>query len=115
MALRAWTQADGKPFHFRIRELACTIKKWVRKKKPLNHKLCDIENNLSILQQDPPHLMDHAKEEQLIQQHNMILDKLTDHYRQLSKKHWATEGDRNTRFFQQACTRRRHKNRILFI
>ena len=97
--MRAWTQADGKPFHLRTRELACTIKKWVRKKKPLNQQLCDIENNLSILQQDPPRLMDHAKEENLIQQHNIILDKITDHYRQLSKKHWATEGDRNTRFF----------------
>jgi len=95
-----------KPFHLHTRDLANTIKKWVRKKKPLNQQLCEIENNLSILQQAPPHLMDHAKEENLIQQHNMILDKITDHYRQLSKKHWAIEGDRNTKFFQQACTRR---------
>jgi hypothetical protein len=44
-------------------------------------ELCDIENNLSILQQDPPHLIDHAKEESLIKQHNVILDKITDYYR----------------------------------
>jgi hypothetical protein len=95
--------------------MACTIKKWVRKKKPLNQQLSDVESDLSILQQAPPHLTDHAKEVFLIQQHNLILDKITKHYRQLSKKHWTTEGDRNTRFFQQSCTRRRHKNRILFI
>jgi hypothetical protein len=84
------------------------INKWVRKKKPLNQQLSEVE------QQAPVHLTDHAKEETLIQQHNLILDKITEHYRQLSKKHWATEGDRNTKFFQQACTRIRQKNRILF-
>jgi hypothetical protein len=29
-ALQAWNQASGKPFHVRTREMACTIKKWVR-------------------------------------------------------------------------------------
>ena len=105
-ALQAWKQTNGKPFHMQIIKMACTIKKWVRKQKPLNQQLSDVENDLSILQQAPPDLIDHAKDETLIQQHNLILDKITEHYRQLSKKHWATEGDRNTRFFQQACTRR---------
>lgn len=60
-------------------------------------------------------MIDHAKEETSIHHHNKILDNLTDYCRQLSKKHWATKGDRNTRFFQQACTRRRQKNNNLFI
>ena len=106
--VKHWNQANGKPFHVRTREMACTIK-WVRKKKPLNQQLSDNENELSILQQAPVHLIDHDKEETLIQQHNLISDKITEHYRKLSKKHWATEGDRNTKFFQQACTRRRQK------
>jgi hypothetical protein len=81
----------------------------------LNQQLHDIEQELSLVQQAPPHLIDHAKEQNLTHLHNQILDKLTDYYRQLSKKHWATKGDRNTKFFQQACTRRRQKNRIMFI
>jgi hypothetical protein len=95
--------------------LASSLKKWVKKKKPFTQQLNDIENELSIIQQDPPHLIDHVKEENLIQQHNLITDKITNYYRQISKKHWATKGDRNTKFFQHACSRRRRKNRILFI
>ena len=95
--------------------MAATLKKWVKKKKPLNQQLTDIEHELAHIQQAPPHLIEHSTEENLTKRHAQILDKLTDYYRQLSKKHWATKGDRNTRFFQQACTRRRQKNRILFI
>jgi hypothetical protein len=40
------------------------INKWVRKKKPLNQQLSEVE------QQAPVHLTDHAKEETLIQQHS---------------------------------------------
>lgn len=115
MASQAWNQTVGKPFHQRSRELSISLKKWVKKKKPLAQQLNDIENELSIIQQGPPHLIDHSKEDNLIQQHNLIMDKITDYYRQLSKKHWATKGDRNTKFFQNACTRRRQKNRIMFI
>ena len=97
------------------RYLACSLKKCINKKKPLTQQLNDIENELSIIQQDPPHLTDHVIEENLIEQHNLITDKITDYYWQLSKKHWATKGDRNTKFFQHACSRRRQKNRILFI
>jgi hypothetical protein len=74
-----------------------------------------IEQDLSLIQNAPPHMIDHAKVENLTHQHNQILDRLTDYYKQLSKKHWAAKGDRNTKFFQQAWTRRRQKNRILFI
>ena len=115
VASHAWNQTTGKHFHQRSRYLASSLTKWVKKKKPLTQQLNDIENELSIIQQDPPHLIDHAKEEILIKQHNLITDKITDYYRQLSKKHWATKGDRNTKFFQHACSRRRQKNRILFI
>ena len=95
--------------------MACSLKKCINKKKPLTQQLNDIENELSIIQQDPPHLTDHVNEENLIEQHNLITDKITDYYCQLSKKHWATKGDRNTKFFQHTCSRRRQKNRILFI
>jgi len=103
VASHAWNQTTGKHFHQRSRYLASSLTKWVKKKKPLTQQLNDIENELSIIQQDPPHLIDHAKEEILIKQHNLITDKITDYYRQLSKKHWATKGDRNTKFFQHAC------------
>ncbi|KAJ1296855.1 hypothetical protein BS78_01G334300 [Paspalum vaginatum] len=86
-AAQAWSQTATKPFHLRTRNLATSLKTWIKKKKPLNQQLAEIEQELSQIQQNPPHLIDHTKEESLTQLHSSILEKLTDYYRQLSKKH----------------------------
>ncbi|KAJ1258358.1 hypothetical protein BS78_10G069200 [Paspalum vaginatum] len=114
-AAQSWAQTSTRPFHKRTQNHSSSIKAWVKKKKPLNQQLAETEEQLLQIQKLPPNLIDHSKEADLTHLHNSLLDKITEHYRQLSKKHWATKGDRNTRFFQRACTRRRQKNRILFI
>jgi len=114
-AAQAWAQSKNQPFHNRTKALASNLKKWVKKKKPLNQQLEEIEQHIAQIQENQPDHIDHATEQNLVTLNNQILDKITYYYRQLSKKHWATKGDRNTRFFQQACTKRRQKNRILFI
>jgi hypothetical protein len=43
------------------------------------------------------------------------LIKLTEYYRQRAKKHWATQGDRNTSYFHNAVRKRRCRNRIISI
>jgi hypothetical protein len=43
------------------------------------------------------------------------MTKLTEFYRQRAKKHWATQGDRNTSFFYNAVLKRRRRNRIVSI
>jgi hypothetical protein len=114
-AVSAWRQTNNKPFHLRTHSLAKSLKIWVKKKKPITQQLFEIEKQLLDIQQAPPHLADHSTEASLTELHNSLLDKLTEYYRQGSKKHWATKGARNTRFFQQACTRRRQKNMTLSI
>jgi hypothetical protein len=72
VAIQAWTEADGKPFHQRTKDLTTSLKKWVKKKKPLNQQLSEIEHQLSFVQQSPPHIIDHTKEEILIREHNVL-------------------------------------------
>lgn len=45
----------------------------------------------------------------------MILDKEAEFHKQRYKKFWVTDGDRNTKFFQQAIIKRARRNRILFL
>lgn len=41
--------------------------------------------------------------------------RLTHYYKQRAKKHWATQGDRNTRCFHVSVLKKRRKNRIVSI
>jgi hypothetical protein len=43
------------------------------------------------------------------------MTKLTEFYRQRAKKHWATQGDRNTSYFHHAILKRKRRNRIVSI
>jgi hypothetical protein len=63
----------------------------------------------------PVHLQDHSLEVNLISQYEQNLTKLTEYYRQRAKKHWATQGDRNTLYFHNAVRKRRRRNRIMSI
>jgi hypothetical protein len=48
-------------------------------------------------------------------QYEETMTKLTEYYRQRAKKHWATQGDRNTSYFHNAVIKRRRRNRIVSI
>lgn len=50
---------------------------------------------------------DQTLEAQLTTSYEQNLTKLTQFYRQRAKKHWATDGDRNTQYFQNAVLKRR--------
>ena len=43
------------------------------------------------------------------------MTKLTEFYRQRAKKHWATHGDKNSRYFHISVLKRRRRNRIVSI
>lgn len=51
----------------------------------------------------------------LIDQYDSSMTKLTEFYRQRAKIHWATQGGRNTTYFQNSGFKRRRKNRISVI
>lgn len=63
----------------------------------------------------PVQLQDHSLEVNLISQYEQNLTKLTEFYRQRAKKHWATQGDRNTSYFHNVVHKRRRRNRIICI
>ena len=50
----------------------------------------------------PVHMQNHSLETKLITQYEEIKTKLIEFYRQRAKKHWATQGDRNTSYFHHA-------------
>ena len=54
-------------------------------------------------------------EANLIAQYEETMTKLTEFYRQRAKKHWATQGDRNTSYFHHAVLKRKRRNRIVAI
>jgi hypothetical protein len=62
-----------------------------------------------------PDQQDHSLEAKLISQYESNMTKLNEFYKQRAKKHWATQGDRNTTFFHQAVTKRKRRNRIMSI
>jgi hypothetical protein len=63
----------------------------------------------------PVQLQDHNLEVSLIAQYEQNMTKLTEYYRQRAKKHWATQGDRNTAFFHNVVQKRKRINRIVSI
>jgi hypothetical protein len=57
----------------------------------------------------------HADEAHLVHQHQILLDKITEYYKQRAKKLWAVDGDNDTVFFQQTVIERKRKNRIVHV
>lgn len=76
----AWSNSSSKPFHCRTSNLAGTLKKWSRSKKPLQQQLDSIHEELVAVQSTPFHLQDHNKEAGLIEQYDSIMTKLTEFY-----------------------------------
>lgn len=63
----------------------------------------------------PVQLQDHKLEASLIAWYEQNMTKITEYYRQRAKKHWDTQGDRNTTFFHMAVQKRKRRNRIVSI
>jgi phage/plasmid-associated DNA primase len=115
VAKTAWDLSANKPFHSRTTNLAGTLKKWCKKKKPIQHQLDTLQQQINSIQMQPIQEQDHALEVKLIAQYEENMTKLTEFYRQRAKKHWATQGDRNTSFFHNAVQKRKRRNRIVSI
>jgi hypothetical protein len=115
IAKTTWMSSKNKPFHVRTTNLAGSLKKWCRKKKPLTQQLDNIQNQINEIQMKPVHMQDHVQETRLIAQYEDNMTKLTEFYRQRAKKHWAIKGDRNTSFFHHAVLKRRRRNYICSI
>jgi hypothetical protein len=60
-------------------------------------------------------MQDYSLKTRLVAEYEENLTKLTEFYRQRAKKHWATQGDRNTSFFHNAVQKRKRRNRIVSI
>jgi hypothetical protein len=115
IAKSTWVSSSHRLFHVRTTNLSGSLRKWCRKKKPLAQQLDEIQESINNIQMQPPHLQDHAREASLISQYEDTITKQTEYYRQRAKKHWATQGDRNTSFFHNAVLKRRRRNRITSI
>lgn len=115
MARNAWNSSVNKPFHARTTNLPGSIKRWCKKKKPIQQQLDTIQDQINAIQIKPIHKYDHSMEAALIRQYEETMSKLTEYYRQRAKKHRAAKGDRNTPYFQNAVLKRRRSNRIVSI
>jgi hypothetical protein len=110
--MQAWKHSVSPPFTRRTKDLAGSLKAWSKKKKPLQDQVNQLEKEIEQIQMAPPEEQDHNKEGQLTKDYEETMTKLTQYYKQRAKKHWATFGDRNTRFFHIAALKRRRRNRI---
>jgi hypothetical protein len=115
VAKAAWSSTTNKPFRSRTKNLAGTLKKWCKKKKPLQQQLDTLQEQISTIQMQPLQDQDHSLEVNLVAQYESNITKLNEYYRQRAKKHWTAQGDRNTAFFHNAITKRRARNRIASI
>jgi hypothetical protein len=115
LAKKTWASSTNRPFHVRTTNLAGSLRKWCRKKKPLPQQLDAIQEKINDIQMQPPQVQDHDLEASLIAQYEDTITKQTEFYRQRAKKHWATQGDRNTSFFHNAVLKRGRRNRIASI
>jgi hypothetical protein len=115
IAKSSWASSVGRPFHARTANLAGNLKRWCKKKKPLQQQLDSIQNQINEIQLKPVHMQDYSLKTRLVAEYEENLTKLTEFYRQRAKKHWATQGDRNTSFFHNAVQKRKRRNRIVSI
>lgn len=85
-AYNAWINSVHRPFHARTTNLASSLKRWCKKKKPLQQHLDDIHAEIQAIQTQLVHMQDHSKEASLTKQFEQTLIKLTDFYRHRAKK-----------------------------
>ena len=86
-AKSAWLSSTNRPFHARTTNLAGTLKRWCKKKKPLSQQLDAIQDQINNIQMQPVQVRNHSLEANLIAQYEENMTKLTEFYRQRAKKH----------------------------
>lgn len=65
-AKAAWNSTRSASFSVKTSSLAGSLKKWCRKKKPIQQEIQDIEGQINNIQLKPLHQQDHALENSLI-------------------------------------------------
>jgi hypothetical protein len=86
IAKNAWVSTARKSFQARTTNLAGTLKRWCKKKKPMQQQLDAIQNQINNIQLQPVHMQDHSLEANLIAQYEETMTKLTEFYKQRAKK-----------------------------
>eukprot|EP00253_Pinus_taeda_P003838 PITA_03838 len=121
-----WTQStvQGKgkmhTFQLKLKELKGRIKKWNKEEfGNIMEEKQKLEEEMEALQQ---RIINEGRTEESSQKEGIILGKLEERrkqeevlWRQKSRIKWLREGERNTRFFQQAMIHHRQRNRIFSI
>lgn len=111
--MHAWKVTQSQPFTSRTKHLTGALRRWREKKKPLQIQLNDIEEKIKDIQEKPFQEQDHNEEEKLLVAYEQTMTRLTEFYKQRAKKHWATKGDKNTKYFHMSVLKRRRRNRIV--
>jgi hypothetical protein len=75
VAKNAWNASINKSFHARTTNLAGTLKRWCKKKKPIQQQLNSIQERINEIQMKPPQLQDHNREVSLIAQYEESVQK----------------------------------------
>jgi hypothetical protein len=114
-AKSVWTNDRSASFGVKTCSLAKSLKIWCRKKKPFQQELNELEARINQIQLLPFNQQNHVLESQLTMRYEHVLSQLNTFYKQRSKKGWASDGDRNTKFFHQAVIKRRKRNTICSV
>uniref|UniRef100_A0A8R7VE86 Endonuclease/exonuclease/phosphatase domain-containing protein n=1 Tax=Triticum urartu TaxID=4572 RepID=A0A8R7VE86_TRIUA len=114
-AKAVWNSTRTTSFSAKTFCLAGSLKRWCKKKRPIQEELKELEGQINQIQLKPLHQQDRVLENSLTIRYEHNLSKLNQYYKQRAKKNWAIGGDRNTRFFQQAVLKRRRRNTIFSI
>jgi hypothetical protein len=81
-----WTNSANRPFTARTNNLAGALKRWCRKKKPIQQEINTLEEEIKQIQMKLPHPHDHTEEAALVQRYEHGMTKLTEFYSQRAKK-----------------------------
>lgn len=104
-----WESTKHRPYHQRTKQFCSCSNSWSKCKKQF-HNSSEIEQRLLQLQSQSLTSCQHADGE-----HEILLDKITEYYKQRAKKLWAVDGDDDTEFFQQTVIEKKRKNRIVHV
>ncbi|CAM0950377.1 unnamed protein product [Alopecurus aequalis] len=85
IAKSAWASSANRPFHARTTNLAGSLKRWCKKKMPMQQQLDCIQNQINEIQMKPVQFQDHSLQAKLASQYEENLTKLTEFYRQRAK------------------------------
>jgi hypothetical protein len=68
-AKSVWNISTNRPFSARTNYLAGALKRWCRKKKPIQQEINQLEEQIKNIQMKPPQFQDHTQEDALIQRY----------------------------------------------